>query len=154
MAETNPVHVSLREVTGETVRTICRLEVKPTQQNFVAPNALSIAEAYFTEEAWFRAIYADETPVGFVMLYDNATEGRYYLWRFMIDQHYQGLGYGGRALELVIDHVRGRPQASELGVSYVPGEGSPGAFYRRYGFVETGEVHGGERVMRLEIEKR
>jgi diamine N-acetyltransferase len=154
MTETNTADVSLREVTGETVRTICNLEVKPEQKNFVAPNAMSIAEAYFTKEAWFRAVYAEETPVGFVMLYDNSAEGKYYLWRFMIDQRYQGLGYGGRAVELVIDYVRGRPQASELGVSYVPGEGSPGEFYRRYGFVETGEVEHGERVMRLELEKR
>jgi hypothetical protein len=29
---------------------------------------------YFEPKAWFRAIYADETPVGFVMLFDDPDE--------------------------------------------------------------------------------
>ena len=57
--------VSLREVTADTVRMICRLDVSEEQKHFVAPNAVSIAQAYFEPKAWFRAIYADETPVGF-----------------------------------------------------------------------------------------
>ena len=50
--------VSLREVTAETVRTVCDLSVAPDQRRFVATNAQSIAEAYFSREAWFRAVYA------------------------------------------------------------------------------------------------
>ena len=48
--------VELREVTAETVRAICRLTVAAGQDQFVAPNAVSIAEAYFHPTAWFRAI--------------------------------------------------------------------------------------------------
>jgi hypothetical protein len=32
---------------------------------------VSIAQVHFRPEAWFRAICADDTPVGFVMLYDS-----------------------------------------------------------------------------------
>jgi hypothetical protein len=39
--------VSLREITADTVREICRLRVAPGQEGFVAPVAVSIAEAYF-----------------------------------------------------------------------------------------------------------
>ena len=65
--------VSLREVTAETVTQVCRLSgtLKPPKSNFVASNAVSIAQAHFSETAWFRAVYADETPVGFVMLDDK-----------------------------------------------------------------------------------
>ncbi len=63
--------VSLREVTKDTVRTIIRLKVAPAQEHFVASNAFSIAEAHFSDIAWFRAIYAGETPVGFIMLADD-----------------------------------------------------------------------------------
>src|SRR5947209_3030079 len=59
--------VTLREVTQENVRSICALEVGESQKNFVAPNATSIAEAHYSDKAWFRAIYADDTPVGFVL---------------------------------------------------------------------------------------
>jgi diamine N-acetyltransferase len=60
--------VSLREVSAKTVRDICHLSIAPGQERFVAPNSVSIAEAYFCEKAWFRAIYAEETPVGLLML--------------------------------------------------------------------------------------
>jgi diamine N-acetyltransferase len=143
--------VTLREVTGETVRAICALAVAPGQGGFVAANSVSIAEAYFEPKAWFRAIYADDEPVGFVMLYDDPDTPEYFLWRLMIDGRHQGRGYGRRALDLLVDHVRSRPGASELRSSYVPGETGPGGFYRRYGFEETGELNHGQVVIRLAL---
>jgi diamine N-acetyltransferase len=62
--------IALREVTAKTLREVCNLTVSPEQRQFVAPNAISIAQAYFEPAAWFRAVYADDTPVGFAMLYD------------------------------------------------------------------------------------
>ncbi len=144
--------VSLREVTKETLRQVTRLRVRPDQERLVATNAESIAEAYFSPgEAWFRAVYLDDTPVGFVMLEDDPAAGRYYLWRFMIDARYQRGGVGRRALELLFEHVRTRPGAKVLYTSCVPGEGSPGPFYEKMGFVYTGEEDEGELVMRREL---
>lgn len=40
-----------RTVTSDTVRVICNLRASKNQEQFVAPNAVSIAEAYFTKEA-------------------------------------------------------------------------------------------------------
>ncbi len=48
--------IDLREITSETVRTICELEVAVDQRSFVAPNAVSIAEAHFNPGHWMRAI--------------------------------------------------------------------------------------------------
>jgi diamine N-acetyltransferase len=141
--------VSLREITRETVESIIDLEVAPKQENFVASNAQSLAEALFSPEAWYRAIYADETPVGFVMLSVKPEVPRYFLWRFMIGAEYQGKGYGKRALELVIEHVRTLPGAKEFLLSYMPGKGNPGKFYQKLGFEETGEMDDDEIVMRL-----
>jgi diamine N-acetyltransferase len=143
--------VTLREITRDNVRAICRLEVHESQRGFVAPNPISIAEAHVTPTAWMRAIYADETPVGFVMINDDPEKPRYYLWRYMIAGAYQQLGFGRGAMEQVIDYVRTRPGATEFLLSYVPGEGSPRDFYARLGFVDTGEQHGGESVMRLAL---
>lgn len=148
---TREAKVSLREVTKDTSGEILRLKVKPEQEQFVASNAVSIAQAYFEEKAWFRAVYADDTPVGFLMLYDDPEDATYYLWRFMIDQRYQRHGFGRRALQLLIEHVRTRPNATSLLLSYVPAEGSPEPFYASLGFVNTGEVEDGENVMKLEL---
>jgi len=142
--------IALRAITKETLRPILRLEVAAHQKHFVASNAVSVAQAHFEpEHAWFRAIYADETPLGFVMIHDDPGNAKYYLWRFMIDQHYQGLGFGRRALQAIIDHVRTRPNSQELFLSCVPGAGSACSFYEKLGFVPTGEVDEDEIVMKL-----
>lgn len=118
----------------------------------MAPNAFSISQAYFARDnAWFRGVYAHGTPVGFVMLYVEPENGVYDLWRLMIAQPYQRLGYGTRTVELVIDHVRAQPNAVALGVSAVPGDDGPLAFYKRLGFVETGEIADGEIVLKLDL---
>ena len=145
-------NVTLREITKDTVRAIVKLEVAPGQEQFVATNGMSIAEAHFSPEvAWFRAIYVDESPAGFVMLSDDPVKPEYYLWRFMIDADFQRRGIGQRALELVMDYVRTRPGATHLLTSVVPGEGTPGPFYERMGFVYTGERDDDELVMRREL---
>jgi diamine N-acetyltransferase len=145
--------VSLREVTAKTVRTICNLIVSEEQKHFVAPNAVSIAQAYFTKKAWFRAIYADGTPVGFVMLAENPKRGQYYLWRFMIDAKHQGKGYGKKALELIIKRVKKNPKAKALYLSTVKAKGSADPFYKKFGFEFTGKMDGIEHIMKLNLKK-
>ncbi|MDD4903453.1 MAG: GNAT family N-acetyltransferase [Candidatus Bipolaricaulis sp.] len=142
--------VSLREITAETVGVVCKLSdtLFEHQKRMVAANAVSIAEAHFEPKAWFRAIYADETPVGFVMLYDDPEKPDCYLWRFMIGGPHQKKGFGRQAMNLILERARSRPSAVEVTLSYVPIEGNPEPFYRCMGFEPTGKVEGGEIVMR------
>ncbi len=145
------VDVTLREITKETVRAITSLEVAESQRGFVANNAVSIAQAHFEPNAWFRAVYAADEPVGFVMTYEDTEKPEYFLWRFMIDHRHQGSGIGRRALELVIERIRTLPSATRFLTSYVPGDGSPGAFYHRLGFVDTGDEEHGEIITALDL---
>jgi len=146
--------VALREITKGTVVEICNLSdtLKEPQNRMVAPNARSIAQAHFSDHAWFRAIYAGETPVGFIMLYDDPDKPEYLLWRLMIAAPHQRKGYGRQAVQQLIAYVRHRPGAREILTSYVPIEGSPEPFYRKLGFEPTGEVDEGEIVMRLALQ--
>ena len=145
--------VSLRVITKETVRAICKLSdsLSVAHKKMVASNADSIAQAYFEEHTWFRAIYADDEPVGFTMLYDHPEENEYFLWRLMIAGPYQGKGYGRKAIKLLIEYVRSRSGVKELGVSCGEGEGSPEGFYRKLGFEPTGEKAGDEIVLRMKL---
>jgi len=150
MADPAPdANVSLRKITGKTVRAICNLSASDSQKLFVAPNPVSIAEAHFCRNAWFRAIYAGETPVGFVMLHENPKRGTYCLWRFMIDAKYQGKGYGRKALNLVIKRVRKKPKAKALTLSVVRAERGAEVFYKMFGFDFTGKIEYGEHEMKL-----
>ncbi len=58
----------------------------------------------------------------------------------MIDARYQRLGFGRRALDLLVRHVRSRPHARRLLTSYVPGAEGPERFYLEYGFTPTGRA--------------
>jgi diamine N-acetyltransferase len=152
-SENATAQVSLREITGETVLAICRLSdtLSEPQKRMVAPNAISIAQAHFSQHAWFRAIYADEEPVGFIMLYDNPDEPTYFLWRLMIAAPHQRKGYGRKAIEHLIEYVRTRPVATELLVSCGEGEDSPEGFYRSLGFRRNGRMEGHEVVLSLTL---
>jgi diamine N-acetyltransferase len=152
--------VSLREISKQDVRAVCMLDVGPNQAHLVAPNAVSIAQAHFHPQAWFRAIYADATPIGFAMLEDwtqvaKPTDEAFHdtqsvmLWRFMIDHRYQKMGFGEQALLLIIAHARTRPNVTSMLLSFVPEENNPEPFYQRFGFARTGEEDEGELIMRL-----
>jgi diamine N-acetyltransferase len=147
--------VELKEITQDTVRDVCNLNVSPEQTDFVAPNAVSLAEALFTPEAWYRAIYAGESLVGFIMLYDerltqpDKAEPELDVWRFMIDARFQGKGYGKSALKQVVTMVQEKGCYSKVQLSYVPGNDSAVELYKSVGFFETGEIDDGEVVMAL-----
>ncbi len=151
--------VTLREITDANRSEIESLAVTPEQETFVASVTESLIEAAETPDAcpWYRAIYAGETPVGFVMISDNIptdrTEyvGPYFLWRLLVDARYQQRGYGRAALDLIVEYVRTRPRADRLFSSHVLGDGSPVGFYLKYGFVLTGAVHDGEPLLELAL---
>lgn len=145
--------VELVEINEDTVNGILWLSdtLSDAQRGMVADNATSLSQAHFNKYAWFRAIYAGKAPVGFLMLYDNPEDSEYFLWRFMIAAPFQGRGYGREAIERLVDYVRTRPNPSELGVSCGQGEASPEEFYKRLGFIPTGEIDGDEIVLTLKL---
>jgi diamine N-acetyltransferase len=145
--------VTLREITAETVRAVTQLSVADSQQGFVAPNAVSLAQALFSDDAWYRAVYDGEDLVGFVMLSDESlkkerpAEPNIGLWRLMIDQRYQRRGIGREVMRLVLEYVHSRPGICNFYTSYVPEPGGPGPFYLGLGFEPNGEVEDGEIVV-------
>lgn len=160
------VNVELRKVDTENVWDLCRLKVTPEQENFVAPNLYSIAEAFAVRESGQVAlpfgIYEDGAPVGFVMLghgtagdedEPDVAAGNYCLWRFMIDARYQGRGLGRKALELVLEYIRTLPcgPAEFCWLSYEPENTGARALYRSLGFAENGETDGDEIVAILKL---
>ena len=151
--------LSLREITDDNRAAVEALAVTSEQSHYVAGVTESLVEASEFPDAkpWYRAVYADDKPVGFVMISDGITVdnpeyvGPYYLWRLLIDHRFQRRGYGSAALDLVVEHVRTRPDARVLLTSHVVGPTSPVTFYQQYGFRLTGEVHEGEPVLEFDL---
>ena len=152
--------ITLREVTDENRDAVSAIRVAPGQDLFASGVTDSLEEAAATPEGspWYRAIYVGNAPVGFVMLSWNVTpapgiRGPWFLWRLLIDERHQRLGYGREALIQVIALIR-LAGATDLFTSYQPGDGEPWPFYERFGFVPTGEVDGTEVVLRLDLVRR
>ena len=152
--------LTLREITEDNAQSVLALRLAPGQERFVSTVADSLAEAEAHPEGnpWFRAVYADGEPVGFVMVsWDVEPQppdinGPWFLWKLLIDFRQQGKGYGREVVRRVVELVRSQG-ATELLTSYVPGDGGPAGFYAGLGFVPTGEVDPqGEVLLRLRLE--
>ena len=145
------VKISLQEITEDSLSDILSLEVAENQKHLITSNSKSIAQAHFSRYSWMRAIYADSIPVGFVLLYLDPDKPRYEIWRFMIDKEFQAKGYGRSAMEAVISFLNDLPDCSEIYLSYVPEKENASRFFKSLGFVDTGEFHGNEKEMKLEL---
>ena len=63
--------IILKEITNKNIWDVCKLKVRKDQENFVAWNIESLAEAYATRNegnnAFPLAVYDNEQLIGFVM---------------------------------------------------------------------------------------
>ena len=159
--------IRLERINGKNVRDILKLRVNETQKSFVAPNDVSIIEAYIAithhGQAFPFGIYDDETPVGFCMIGFGADDdwedapaiakNNYNLWRFMIDERYQGKGYGKAAMKQILDFIASEPcgPSEYCWLSYESENTAAKALYSSFGFVETGEWDGNEVIATLKL---
>ena len=149
--------VSLRPLSESNRQAVEALRVSQSQEQFVSGVSDSLLEAaeHPDAHALYWAVYADDTPVGFVMIADEVDRPEYiphYLWKLLIDHRYQRQGFGTATLDLIVDYFRNRPGVELLTTSAGQGDGSPIAFYERYGFQRTGEiVFDDEVLLQLEL---
>jgi diamine N-acetyltransferase len=144
--------VSLRPINESNREAVEALRVSPGQEQFVSTVADSLLEAAEEPDgrALYWAVYAEETPVGFVMISDEVGHPDYiphYLWKLLIDERYQRQGFGTATLDLIVEYFRGRPGVEVLSTSAGEGDGSPITFYERHGFEKTGEIVFGDEVL-------
>ncbi len=151
--------ITLREINEHNAGSVLALRTTPEQEQFVSTVPDSLEEAVDNPEGnpWYRAVYADDEPVGFVMLsWDVEPQppdinGPWFLWKLIIDHRHQRQGYGQEVVRQVVEIVR-REGASELLTSHVPGEGDPAGFYAKLGFVPRGDLDPqGEIILRLPL---
>ena len=151
--------IELREVTEANRDVVVTIHAGPAEGRFVSSVAESIEEAAQSPEdnPWYRAVYLEGEPVGFVMLSWNVTPDRpdvispWFLWKLLVDERHQGRGIGRAIVEEVIRLISVEG-ATQLFTSHVVAEGGPDGFYERLGFVPTGSFDPqGERILRLDL---
>jgi RimJ/RimL family protein N-acetyltransferase len=159
-AAERPTVVELAEITERNLDDVTGLATHHSQRRFVAPVYRSLAQALIKPlhegepvVPWYRAIVADDAVVGFVMLSDvSPTEPHPYVWRLLIDRAHQRRGIASKVLELLVADRIAKGD-TKLVLSYMPGPGSPEAFYRKHGFIPTGKVDDGEIEAILDLDQ-
>lgn len=153
------MNITLQPVTAENWRALIKLKVREDQNHFVASNLYSIAEAQFgfeDEGHWdfypFGAYVGDE-PVGFVMYCFNFSHSRFqaFIMRLMVDDKFQGKGYGREIMQQVLDIFRADERIKNVGISYEPENEGARKLYASLGFVEPGEMLEGETLAVLKL---
>ena len=160
------MNVTLQKINSRNIWKVVKLTVSTQQSDFVASNTESILEAFATTADGYVAlpfaICNDDLPVGFVMFgygtigdEDEPTiaSGNYCIWRFMIDEQYQGHGYGKAALMESLRYLRTMPcgAAESCWLSYEPDNIAAKTLYASVGFQENGETDGDEVVAVLPL---
>ena len=135
--------VTLRDITGDNYFQVLDLKISPEQEaaKFVAPVVRSLADAwYYREEGitYPKAIYAKEDLVGFIMYDLDPESQQVFIWRFLIDQRYQGKGYGRQTIETVLAMAKEQAQITKVVADYVDGNEPMKKILLDLGFEETG----------------
>ena len=130
-----------------------RLKVTKAQSEYIASNesSLEAAEEY-SDVARPFVIYSDGIAVGFTMFafepdYEDPDD-RYWLWRFMIDEKYQGQGYGKEALKHIISYFK-ENGAGNIRLSTKESNVNAIHLYQSFGFAPKCDVNDGETVFEL-----
>ena len=135
--------ITFREITSDNYSQVLNLKITPAQEaaKFVSPVVRSLADAWFYREegiTYPKAIYADEDLVGFIMYELHTEEQQVFIWRFLIDQRYQGKGYGRQTIEAVLAMAKEQAQITKVVADYVDGNEPMKKILLDLGFEETG----------------
>jgi diamine N-acetyltransferase len=150
----------IRPVTRDNWKELIRLKVRENQTHFVASNLYSIAESQFGDDyeghwdLYPFGIYDDENmPVGFLMYGLNFEHSKQqaFIIRLMVDEKYQGKGYGRFGMEKVLEIFRADDRIKTVGISYEPENEGARKLYASLSFEETGEMIDGETLAVLKL---
>ena len=147
--------VELRPITEENFMDAFNLRLAPGQEKFVSHPVRSLAQAYvYRNQCQPFGIYAAGKMVGYVMVIYDYDIPEYDIWHMMIDASKQGRGYGGEALDRVIDYIKTKPFGDSGRVALTCNKNNSIArkLYEKKGFSATGNVYEDEIELTREVQ--
>ncbi len=130
------------------------LKLANGQDKFVSHPIRSLAQAYvYHSQCTPFAICRENDVVGYVMVIYDYDEETYNIWHMMIDEKYQGKGYGTKAVELCLEYIRSKPFGESNDVILTCNMDNSHAIYvyEKLGFKDTGLRDDDEIIMKLVI---
>ena len=146
--------LKLRKIDESNFIECFNLSLGEGQDRFVSHPIRSLAQAYvYYNQCTPFGIYSNDTIVGYVMVIYDYDEETYNIWHMIIDEKYQGKGYGSIAIKLCIDYIKSKPFGSSNDVILTCNIDNSIAIhiYEKIGFKDTGERDDNELVMKLVV---
>lgn len=133
--------ITFRDINKQNFEAIINMEVNDGQKGFMENNLYSLAECTFEKSFVAKAIYSDETVVGFILYYFVEGEPDYvFLHRLMIDKSQQGKGLGKATLLTGMEIFKKEfPSIGCVELMHYPDNETGAAVYESLGFECTGE---------------
>jgi len=157
--------ISLRDINWNNFWGVVNLKVSEEQKNNLPSNAVFMAQAYINLKMQYKdicfAIYYNDDLIGFTKIVFieqneekfNFSEDTYYIDAIMIDEKYQGKGYGKLALSKILDFIQTEPWGKVRSVKLSCYDTNKAAInlYTQFGFVRTDIFVFGKEDLRLYI---
>ena len=114
------------------------LSVSKEQEQYVANTTTILARAYAyrNERSQALLIYEDDTPVGMVLYHDEDSMDAYIFSEILIDERFQGKGYGTTTTKLVLERMKDDGKYHKVVLCYIEGNEAAKKLYESFGFVE------------------
>jgi diamine N-acetyltransferase len=135
-----PQSLGLQPVSRENWRAVTQLKVTAQQAEFVAEPSYYLALCSY-EETWHPlAVTLDQEVIGFCMWGVDPVDQSCWLGGVLIDQRFQGRGYGKRAIQAALAMLAEQYGYHSFALSYRPSNHRAKKLYQSLGFCETGEL--------------
>lgn len=147
--------IELRPITEDNFIDAFNLRLAPGQERFVSHPIRSLAQAYvYRDQCQPFGICAEGRMVGYVMVIYDYDVPEYDIWHMMIDESMQGRGFGGEALDRVIEYIKAKPFGTSDRVALTCNRDNAAArrLYEKKGFSATGVEDGDEIEMVLNVQ--
>ena len=139
--------IQLKPITEDNFIDAFNLKLAAGQEAYVSHPVRSLAQAYvYRKQCQPFGIYADDKMVGYVMVIYDYDIPEYDVWHMMIDETQQGKGFGGQALDRVLDYIKQKPFGESDRVALTCHKENEIALklYESRGFTPTGNVYDDE----------
>ena len=147
-------------VTPDNFNEVINLKLKEEQVGFLENNLYSLAESKVFDYLEARAIYYDDTLIGFMLYYfqpdgvarqmgpgegkhEIHSDGKDYIYfkRLMLDKKYHGKGLGRASIEAALKYFKKQyPSAAFVELMHYMDNDTGASLYESVGFASTGEV--------------
>jgi diamine N-acetyltransferase len=144
------MEIKLREIDRSSWEKCCELKVG-ANQNFVASNSYSLAQAAYEPDTYPLGIYRDDEMVGFIMWDFDSVINVWEMCRLMVDEKYQRQGIGETAVRKLLQLVTAKLGHIVFYTSAEPENEVAISLYEKIGFKKNGRIVYDEVMMEIQL---